>query len=427
MRSLLWRGLAVAIVLVAVAAGGWHFYGGSAKKRFEARVEALRAAGHPTRLEDLATPAIPDEENAAKLLEQARSILKEIEREHDRSLLWKDEPNDEELRSIAAFVESLAPYFSLLDQVPQRPGFRLDIDWSQRAPFLNPHIPAYQEIAELLTARAEFDRDWNGRTERSAATAVLLMDIGERGAGPFAIGRLVSWTVTSGAITVLRNALKGPGFDAAAFRATVDPRLAKAIPDRGPPVSMLIEERVFLLDVLEAIDAGDVSSHAIGQVEDRWLPFLYRPGLYKEAMACLDLAGEAIGLADTTPEHALSVSAEFRSRYGRSTDRDDFDQSLGVLYTGLFAKYAQHVASLRLARVVMALVEHRQANGAWSESLADLGDMPTDPYSGKPFLYERTEHGCRVRVAREDWTDEQLESSNLLWTLEDAQIPAMPR
>lgn len=421
------RGLVVAAVLAAVAAGGWWFHGGRAKERFEARVEALRAAGQPTRFEDLATPVIPDEENGAKLLEEAHRLLKEREKAPDsaESLLWKDEHTDEERLRIAAYLESLAPYFDLLGQVPKRPGWRPDLDWSSGIAMMPGLVPELQDAGRLLSARVEFDLEMNGRTERAAATASLLVDLGEKCRGPFVIGHIVPHAMTSGAVGVLRTASREPGFDAALFRRIVDPKLAAAIPERGPEAAMLVEERVFLLAVVRAMDQGELSEKSLGIFEDRWLPFLHRPRLYREAITCLDLAEEGMRRADATPEEALGAGADFRARY-RKGRADDIVASIGGLYAGVFSKFGHHVACLRLARVVMALLEHRQTKGAWPESLDALGEMPLDPFSGKPFLYERTERGCRVRAAKED-TDEELEGRNLLWTLEDDQIPAMPR
>ncbi|HEX5138781.1 MAG TPA: hypothetical protein VFY93_17545 [Planctomycetota bacterium] len=423
------RVLIVALALVASGAGGWWLYGGRARERFEARVAALRAAGQPTRFEDFETPPIPDNENGAKLLEEAARVLDEIEKAHRNAdgLLLNDEHNDADRLEIAAYLDALAPYFKLLEQIPQRPGWRPDVDWSKGFEVMSCPIAEVHDADRLLAARAEFDLEPEGRTERTAATAVLIMDLGQRCGGRGMIGHLVPWTITWHAVEVLRKATREPGFDAAAFRRIVDPKLAAVIPDRGPPASMFVDERVYVVALLGIIDSGNVSKEFRGLFEDRFgSPFLYRPGLYKSAATWLDLAEEAIRRAGTSPEDAIEVGASFHSRYPRSTGGYDLVNGEGAMYGRVFSKYAQYAASLRLARVVMALLEHRQTKGAWPESLADIGEMPTDPYSGKPFLYERTEHGCKVRSARED-TEENLESDNLLWTLDDDQIPAMPR
>jgi hypothetical protein len=47
----------------------------------------------------------------------------------------------------------------------------------------------------------------------------------------------------------------------------------------------------------------------------------------------------------------------------------------------------------------MALMEYREAEGGWPASLATLGKMPPDPFSGEPFLYELRGEGARVGAA----------------------------
>lgn len=74
----------------------------------------------------------------------------------------------------------------------------------------------------------------------------------------------------------------------------------------------------------------------------------------------------------------------------------------------------------------MALLEYRQMKGEWPPSLAALGEMPADPYSGGPFLYQRTEGGCRVHAA-DDRASDDVEEDRLGWTFRDDQLPAMAR
>jgi len=68
----------------------------------------------------------------------------------------------------------------------------------------------------------------------------------------------------------------------------------------------------------------------------------------------------------------------------------------------LFSSYPGHrdrdMARLRLAEVAIALALHEAEHAAWPETLAELASasgqpLPTDPYSGQPFHYERRDHG----------------------------------
>lgn len=409
------RVLVVAIVLAVALGVGWHLYGGSERERYEARIEELRAAGQPTRFEELAEPPIPDEVNGAKLLEEAHRILEQRRRApgNAEDLLYADEPTAEQQVAIAAYLDSLGPYFDVLARVPERPGWRLDLDWTAG---VATRVDLSSQLMMALihvTARAKYDPD--ERTERAADAAMLMLALGTKCRGPFLMGYLVAESMTAAPERILRDAMRRPGFDAALFRRIVDPMLARSIPDRGPPRSVFVEDRVFGIGAVEATREGAPCG---SRGKERPLSFLRLPLLYLDANRFLDFTEKALARCETTPENVIAVAAELRA------ELDDDDAMRGNLYWAAFLKFADSVTVRRLTRVVLALLEYRQREGKWPESLAALGEMPKDPYGNGPFPYERTEHGCRVRSAKEI---EDLEWSSLAWTLEDDQIPAMAR
>lgn len=53
-------------------------------------------------------------------------------------------------------------------------------------------------------------------------------------------------------------------------------------------------------------------------------------------------------------------------------------------------------ARLRTALAAVAVEQHRIAHGDWPTSLATLGPLPDDPFTGKPFLFKRTADGVVV-------------------------------
>ena len=422
MRRILWRVLLVAAVLAITAGVGWHLYGGSWKERYEARVAALRAAGQPTRFEDLATPPIPDEENGAKLLEGAHRILEERRRApgNANDLLYKQGRSAVENAELANYLGSLKPYFELLARVPERPGWRPELDWTAG---INMRVDLYAQLndaRQYVVARVEVDPEETGRTERAANAAVLMLALGAKCRGPFLIGHLVSESVTSDVEEILRTAMRRPGFDAALFRRIVDPPLARSIPERWPLKSVFAQERAFGIGAVEALGAG-APYHSKG--EERTLSFLELPSFYRHATRFLDVIEKAIAHSEATPEGALAAARDLASE--PAADGPIFGDVSGV-YSRTFRAFADNIASRRLTRVAMALLEHRQREGAWPERLAELGEMPMDPYGGGPFHYERTEGGCKVRAAKDDAPDE-LEEDFLAWTLREDQIPAMRR
>ncbi|MFI5402039.1 MAG: hypothetical protein ACHQ1G_03810, partial [Planctomycetota bacterium] len=308
----------------------------------------------------------------------------------------------------------------LLRRVPERSGWRLDLDWKAG---IEIRVDLYVQLSDArqwIVARVESDSVGDGRTERAAEAAVLLLALGAKCRGPYLIGYLVTASLASDTEEILRIAMRRPGFDAAAFRRIVDPVLAGAIQERGPPRLVIEQERTFMIGAVEAIAAG-TPPPKLGK--SRPISFLRLPDLYREAIHNLDVAEKAIARADTTPEGALGAAKEL-SPVLRADDPIFGDAA--VFYSRAFRNFADRVADLRLTRVAMALLEHRQRKGAWPLSLVALGEMPLDPYSGGPFLYERTEGGCRVHAA-DDRAPDDLEEERLGWTFRDDQLPAMAR
>jgi hypothetical protein len=189
-----------------------------------------------------------------------------------------------------------------------------------------------------------------------------------------------------------------------------------------------VEERVLGIGFIDAMRNGTtrdfVGNDWLTDMEDR-LSFWWAPIGYRDANRYLDVAERAIAESETTPERATAVSMPEPDSEGLFYP---VTRALGLGYEKVFAQLAQAVAVQRLARVVMALLEHRQRERAWPESLAALGEMPLDPFGGKQFLYERTDRGCRVSSKRAlGQPDELAEDDFLLYILDDDQMPAMAR
>jgi hypothetical protein len=419
------EGLAIGLLVLV------HWLGEPVRHEYEARVAALRAAGQPVRYADLATPRVPDEENAAVPFVEAATILKQ--RERPQALIYLEHASPEEREEARAYVDSLEPYFEALAQVPKRARWHVDHAWERGPEASFDEIGWIQDATTHLELRVQLDSDERGRTRRAADAAVLALDLGERCRTPMLLGRLVSETVTAYPARFLKTASKQPGFDAAEFRRIVDPRLARALPT-GPLAVAIEEERVVVVWVVDEIRSGKRS------LVDDYLPLkglvhkspAWRLFLYRDAIRALDLFEEAIALADKPPEEALRAAALLRRKCEASKLLFPVTRMTATFLPRLFDVYAERIARQRLTRVVMALLEHRQREGKWPGSLAPLGDLPCDPYTGKAFLYEGfMEKGVRIRAAKEvhdAWTGKRLadgdewlrlEEDGLAWTFEE--------
>lgn len=222
------------IVLALVAA--FLIWTAVEKAAFERRVERIRRAGDPVYPADLARPPVPDEKNAAKLLEQAAVWLerRQEQEDNDEDMLWESESHREhwtrgDWDRVDAYLKSVAPYFRMLEQVPERPQWRLDLKWDDGVDMAIPALSWTSDAARYMVARVELDRGQWQRTERAARSAIFLLDFADRCRLPFVMGYLFKITTRDQAVQVLRVASAKPGFDAALSRSTAIRRLARVV------------------------------------------------------------------------------------------------------------------------------------------------------------------------------------------------------
>lgn len=420
----MWRAVLVVVAIALCLAIGLYLAASASRREFEARVAALRADGQPVRFEDLAEPPVPDAENAALLLQEAARLF---DQRREGAPDWFDDEtaSPEERERMRAHLASLAPAFALVEQAPSRPGWHVDRRWGEGPGYRSDDIAWLGTAGRHLLWRVQTDVDEEGRTERAARTAILLLDLGESARVPMLIGYLVREAVASTAVEVLRSAARQPGFDAALFRRLVDPPLARACRESGPPREAFAQERVFVIWLMDAIRSGrELPALDSGDLPLEGSPFS-QPFLYRGANRYLDVCASAIALSGR-PEDAPQAAARLRTAGGE----DGVSAAVASLFSrtaaAAFEAHARSAAIRRLARVAMALLEHRQREGAWPESLAPLGGMPDDPYRRAPFAYERTADGARVWSGQDAPSDE-LEWDNLAWTFEGDHVAARPR
>ena len=406
-------GLVVALMLaVQLALGGYE-------SEFEERLDAIRQAGEPLHFADLASPPLPDEQNAAILFAEAAAWLDGRDDWCPCGLDAEDSlpRTEEERRRCNAYLEALEPYYELLQRVPTRPGWSVPHRGGDEVSN-QPQASWMFSAANYLRHRVELDPRVEGRTGRAAEAALLLLDLGDRWRIPMPIGYLMDLTTRSHAGWILQAIQAKPGFDAGLFRRLMDTRLAAAEPKAGPPARILREERLFGLSAVRRWLAGQ-RVHFNSKKWDRRLrhTWIGRPFVYRDAVRYLDVIDAAIPLCDRTPEEAVGIAAELE---GKIDSTDVLTRQMQEHLPKMFTWHTRAAASIRLTRVVMALLEYRQRHDAWPETLQALGPLPLDPFTGQSFVYERRAAGARIhaaRDARQDW--EALECDGLAWSWEE--------
>jgi len=377
----------VGIVLAILGAAhiAWTYI---EKRAFEQRIADLRAAKQPLYTSDLATVPVPDEKNAAALLEEAAAWLEE-HRDTDRDLdlssgldkgaqycaeFW----DEEDWEKITTYLEALAPYYAMVEKIPERPRWWLDLAWEDGPNARIRAIPQVTEVLEYTRYRVAFDRVEAGRTERAARAAVFLLDLADRCELPFALGHLVVESLRA-PDEILRLAEEQPGFDARLFREIVDPPLARTLRQLGPPAGVVKHERTSALWVVRAWLAGDSTGLYDDHIERN---ALWRPMLYRDACRALDMLDRVVGACGTRPEEAHVVSERLWEEREEVSITCPLTRTFGLLSTKLFIEYTRSTAKHRMTRVVMALLEYRQTHGRagrFSTSAAARAHVPARP------------------------------------------------
>ena len=391
------RWLLLPVALLVAVHAGWTL---ALKWQFEARLEELRAAGAPVDLLDLAPAPVPDEKNAAPLLDEAHRWYEE-HLAADEPAPWIHFPesdwDDEQRAELRAWLAKSGPYFDLLRRAAARPGLWVDRDWAAGIDMDAPLLPRMQTASHYVGARVRYGG--HSATDQVACIAVLL-DLSAKMDRAFLIQALLRCQMNNTGADLIQEIARAPGFDPQAALAILEPRLAAA-DDLAFLTDALRNERALALSLTRRwLDGESPSVWALPfprhdsapAFEDRvitsWIfrPIVYRDGLkllesMSEGLACLSLpAGEAL---DWTERLAASRECGFP-----------------YMVSSLFANLpwhaakaaARHRATLRVARTGLALLSLREQDGTWPESLdavAALVDAKTlvDPFSGQRLRY----------------------------------------
>jgi hypothetical protein len=421
-RRRILKRVAIVVAVLVAAHIAWTYL---EKREFERRIADLRAANQPIYTTDLATVPIPDEQNAAALLEQAAAWLEENrDTSRDQNLSFAFQPGamehweEFEGEKITAYLEKLAPYYAMLDEIPKRPGWWLDLRWEDGPAVHVRAVGWVMEALEYVRYRVAFDPVEAGRTERAARAAVFLLDLADRCKLPFSIGHFTVESVRD-SDEILRLAEKQPGFDARLFRKMVDPRLARTLGQRGPPTTPLRQDRTIALWILRSWLADDsIEIPNVADWDDRIeRSVLWRPMLYRDACRTLEKFERVIACCGARPEDAYATGLRLWEEREETSVNWSLTRRTSLVHDDLFLEYAASTARRRLTRVAMALLEYRQTRGDWPQDLTLLGKMPLDPYTEAPFLYERRGRGARIRPVRSGGDDDDGVDEENLWQL----------
>ena len=399
--------LIVGLLLVANAFMSWQV-----ETRFQAKIEAIRAAGDPASIAELKPEPIPADENAAAHIDKLEPRLNEFSKEYAafyNSELGKayDALDEGE----PATAEQLAAMRTLLDKY-------VDLEEMIAAAAAAPHYAStadftlgFQKFLEVQSPRLTRVRnaarmaDWRtevlvaeGRREEAVRRGIQLLQLAKlHEAEPSLISFLVSVSVRSVAIHGIHRAL-----DAGPVSMEVHEELDRELARQDDPASI---EKALRLE--RAISVSASVEQSSGAAPAPWVGLVGWP-VKGQFIAPLDFYEQVLPMADL-PWPEIQKKFAKGGALSAPTGHGVLADLLLPAFDAAIRASHRDIAMIRSLRIFNALQQFAEKNGREATGLAEL-ELPKgamiDPFSGKPLIATHTDDGWMVYTVMENGVDD---------------------
>ena len=370
------------------------------------RLAALRAAGQPTSLAELAERnKLPmGMENAARLYESAFTFFTPPADPNVPYVGKVAEPRDRRVAVpeavAAAAAECLAANAQCLDLLHEAAGIadcQYDYDYRQ----MFPHFQQVRSCAQLLKLAAIS----HARQGDATAAITAIKDglcLGDSLAKePFLITHMVHIGCKALALGGLERALTATTFTDSQLKGLDDALVAAGVKvDLG---RTLVGERCIVIE--------NLTNPSLGEADRMWMTVLRLPGVKPQGLIdlldCLETSIQAAGLP---PGQQRARFREIETQVHKLSPLHLAAKALTPALTRLVELDLRFHAHVDLARTALAIERYRLATGKVPEQLVELApaylaEVPSDPFDGQPIRYRRTEPGYVLYSIMEDGKD----------------------
>lgn len=408
-RALKWVKIALTALLpVLLGVMLWYaLYARSSRLAYEHEIAAIRAAGDPVTYEELAPPPLPEKANAGPLLIRAARELPGDDPSSKQWAVYKDacrgrETTREEWAAI--YEELLEPNAVCLEAVRkalQLPAARFDLDYSTLAGMELPHLAMLSYQCQLLdmSARRAGDR---GRPDQAISEIGNIMKLGKLlETEPIMISQLVRAYFYDVACRRYEAVLHAGGASEKALLGAA--RVLRECPNRAAFVMAVKGDRA-----LGASTFGTFLGACEGPPPQGFVTTAFQRGLrapfHEGAAAYLRHAGRLIealgephlGAAPRLKQIDEEFDEEVKAAAGLLETGYLLAELLRPPVRGLEEQDTQREAWMTVLRLACLVEVYRLRDGRRPAGLADLvpsllGELPTDPFSGKGYIYRAKE------------------------------------
>jgi hypothetical protein len=391
MKRLKWTGISLAGLvgfgLIAYAIFVWL-----TGTRLERQLAAIRAAGDPVTLADLARPPIPPEKNAATFLRRANADMAAIEKV-TMNLKSIRESADEQ-KAVKTALAAYPNVIPLLEQAAACPDYDAELDYSLPAKELMEKqllIVDCRSAARVLNYRSML-LVAEGKRDEAVRTALVIFRLARHfDRNPTIVGYLVAIAVRGIAVRSANDALQA-GPVSKEVREALDAELATQERMEGFVWAMK-SERCCGIAMGDELPGGSV-----------WLIGVGIGKMWKSAY--LDMFPTYISLAGSPApfreiEQAIDQTIDSNKSFMNSL--------LQPAIKAAFSAVARTRASIRCLRVLNALQTHAPSGSKEAPKLTELGlpaETIADPFTGEPLHVKKTPQGWLVYSVGPNYRDD---------------------
>ncbi|MBL7224426.1 MAG: hypothetical protein ISS72_11280 [Candidatus Brocadiae bacterium] len=389
------------------------------------RVRAMRQAGEPTSLAELAAayPEPPEGQNAAPILQKAFDLMEKIGDDGNHPLLpiagnaklpAIDQPIPPAMRGASqAYLTDHAEVLELLHQAAEKEGCKFPINFEDGIGMQLPHLSKISSATRLLALEA-IERTEEGKAAEAADSLVAALRLGH------ALAR--ESVLISGLVRVACDSIAARQVERWASQSKPSPealeRVEAALQDEADPTLMhkvIVAERCFGMDMyrtyaLDPKKRGELG--ALGVPDTLFLRVVPRAYFKSDLVAYIDLmSGYAATARLPYPQSLIRAGAVGKTIEQRIPRYFIIARMLLPVLGRVFIEGQRHMARLDSARVGLTVLRYRAQKGKLPDTLDALAPdfvkaVPVDPFNGKPLLYRTTPQGFTVYSLGENGKDD---------------------
>ena len=396
--------------------------------RLEARLKAMRAAGEPTTLAEVARlyPDPPKGQNAARLLNAAFEQIDKLRQENageDLPIVGQADlpPAGQKLppamlRNIEAYLDLHAEPLALLHRGAALEHCKFDLEFEDGVGMLLPHLSHVRNGARLLALEV-IARTEHGKPDAAADSLVAAIRLGHAlrqepvlitalvriACDGIAIGQVQRWVARA---TPSPKALAKVQ---AALAAEADPKLLR---------NVFLAERCFGMDmyrnfVLDPKPGNQAELFAgMGGPPAMLIRAVPRAYFKMDMVHYIDLMSAHVTAARAPYPASLRAGARLGAELRNKIPRHYYVCRMVLPAIGrIFAAGQRHMAHCDSARLGLAALRYRAKHGKLPAKLDALAPdyveaLPPDPYTGKPLLLRKEKTGFVIYAVGENGTDD---------------------